>query len=255
MALQTHLFPYGADNYGLLIHCEKKGITACVDAGDEEATNYALRETGWKLSHIFITHHHSDHTAALSSLKKSHNAKVIGPFLDSAVSDLYDLRVDDNDDFMFGEHRVKVIATPGHTLDMVNFYFTSEDFVCTGDTLFVLGCGRLFEGTAEQMWKSLEKLLKLSDQTVIYCSHEYTIANAKFAMSVDPKNTALRARSDAIQELRDNNLPSIPSRIDLEKATNPFLRVGDSAIREHLGMRSATNEEVFAELRKRKDNF
>ena len=105
------------------------------------------------------------------------------------------------------------------------------------------------------MWKSLEKLLKLSDLTVIYCSHEYTIANAKFAMSVDPKNTALRARSDAIQELRDNNLPSIPSRIDLEKATNPFLRVGESAIREHLGMRSATNEEVFAELRKRKDNF
>ena len=128
---------------------------------------------------------------------------------------------------------------------MLNFYLPSENIVCTGDTLFVMGCGRIFEGDAATMWASLEKLLTLPDQTVIYCSHEYTIANAAFARSVDPDNTALAARQAAIQELRDNGLPTVPTRLDLEKATNPFLRVDNTAIRAHLGMADASNAECL----------
>jgi hydroxyacylglutathione hydrolase len=255
MAFQTHQFPYGNDNYGLLLHCTDTGLTACIDAGDAAAANSALSETGWRLSHIFITHHHGDHTAGLENLKQQHNANVLGPSIDSAVSGLFDARLADNDEFEFARRKVSVIATPGHTLDMLNFYIAEEDLVCTGDTLFVMGCGRIFEGDAQMMWTSLEKLLALPDQTVIYCSHEYTIANATFALSIDPENAALAARQGAIIELRENDFPTVPTRLDLEKATNPFLRVDNAAIREHLGMEKASNAEVFAEIRRRKDRF
>ena len=255
MAFQTHQFPYGDDNYGLLMHCTESGLTACVDAGDSDATEAALAETGWHLSHIFITHHHGDHTAGLGDLKQRHNASILGPSIDSAESPLYDIRLNDGDEFEFAGRQVVVIATPGHTLDMLNFYIPEEDIVCTGDTLFVMGCGRIFEGNADMMWASLEKLLALPDQTVIYCSHEYTLANAHFARSVDPDNTSLVARQGAVIELRDNGLPTVPTRLDLEKATNPFLRVNNAKIRAHLGMEQASNAKVFAEIRRRKDNF
>ena len=255
MTFQTHQFPYGDDNYGLLMHCTERGLTACVDAGDAGATEAALAETGWHLSHIFITHHHGDHTAGLDDLKQRHNASILGPSTDSAASALYDIRLNDDDEFEFAGRKVVVIATPGHTLDMLNFYIPEEDIVCTGDTLFVMGCGRIFEGNADMMWASLQKLLALPDHTVIYCSHEYTLANANFARSVDPDNTSLAARQGAVIELRDNGLPTVPTRLDLEKATNPFLRVDNAKIRAHLGMEQASNAEVFAEIRCRKDNF
>lgn len=255
MTLKTHQFPYDSDNYGLLLHCSKTGLTACVDAGSAAATDGALAKAGWALSHIFITHHHGDHTADLALLKAKYNASVLGPAVDSRVSDLYDVRLGDGDHFEFAGRQVKVIATPGHTLDMINFYFPSEAIACTGDTLFVMGCGRIFEGDAAMMWASLEKLLELPDDTTIYCSHEYTLANAAFARSVDPENAALTARQGEIEKLRDKGLPTVPTRMDIEKATNPFLRAHDTSIREHLGMKHASNAEVFAEIRKRKDNF
>ena len=237
------------------MHCTERGLTACVDAGDAGATEAALAETGWHLSHIFITHHHGDHTAGLDDLKQRHNASILGSSTDSAASALYDIRLNDDDEFEFAGRKVVVIATPGHTLDMLNFYIPEEDIVCTGDTLFVMGCGRIFEGNADMMWASLQKLLALPDHTVIYCSHEYTLANANFARSVDPDNTSLAARQGAVIELRDNGLPTVPTRLDLEKATNPFLRVDNAKIRAHLGMDQASNAEVFAEIRRRKDNF
>ena len=255
MTFQTHQFPYGDDNYGLLMHCTESGLTACVDAGDAGATEAALAETGWRLTHIFITHHHVDHTAGLDTLKERHDASILGPTIDSAVCALYDIRLSDGDEFEFAGRKVVVIATPGHTLDMLNFYIPEEDIVCTGDTLFVMGCGRIFEGDSDMMWASLEKLLALPDHTVIYCSHEYTLANANFARSIDPDNTSLAARQGAVIELRDNDLPTVPTRLDLEKATNPFLRVDNAKIRAHLGMEQASNAEVFAEIRRRKDNF
>jgi len=237
------------------MHCTESGLTACVDAGDAMATEAALAEMGWRLSHIFITHHHGDHTAGLDDLKQRYNTDVLGPKIDSAASALYDTRLSDGDVFKFAARKVVVIATPGHTLDMLNFYIPEEDLVCTGDTLFVMGCGRIFEGDSDMMWASLEKLLALPDHTVIYCSHEYTLANADFARSVDPDNTSLAARQGAVIELRDNDLPTVPTRLDLEKATNPFLRVNNAKIRAHLGMEQASNAEVFAEIRRRKDNF
>jgi len=255
MTLQTHQFPYGSDNYGLLLHCTKTGQTACVDAGDADAAMAALAETGWHLSHIFITHHHADHTDGLAVLKERFNATVLGPKVDSAVSQLYDTQLGDGDHFEFAGRRIDVLATPGHTLDMINFYSSEDQLVCTGDTLFVLGCGRIFEGDAAMMWASLEKLMALPDDTIVYCSHEYTLANASFAVTIDPVNTALAERQTACQNLRDNDIPTVPTRMDLEKATNPFLRVADPSIRAHLGMNDATDAEVFAEIRRRKDNF
>jgi len=255
MTMQTHQFPYGSDNYGLLLHCTESGETACVDAGDATATKAALATTGWQLTHIFITHHHDDHTAGLASLKADHGAVVLGPKVDSAVSHLYDTQLGDNDHFTFAGRRIDVMATPGHTLDMINFYIAAEKIVCTGDTLFVLGCGRIFEGDAAMMWAGLEKLRRLPDDTVVYCSHEYTLANASFAVTIDPQNAALAERQDAFQKLRDNDMPTVPTRIDLEKATNPFLRAADPSIRAHLAMADATDAEVFAEIRRRKDNF
>jgi hydroxyacylglutathione hydrolase len=138
---------------------------------------------------------------------------------------------------------------------MINFYSADDQIVCTGDTLFVLGCGRIFEGDALMMWSSLEKLMALPDDTIVYCSHEYTIANAQFAVTVDPDNAALAERQAAFESLRKNGLPTVPTRIDLEKATNPFLRAADPSIREHLAMTDATDAEVFTEIRRRKDNF
>ena len=255
MTLQTHQFPYGSDNYGLLLHCRDTGQTACVDAGDTEATQPALAETGWGLTHIFITHHHADHTDGLAALKSAYNATVLGPKIDSAVSNLYDTQLGDGDHFEFAGRRIDVLATPGHTLDMINFYSADDQIVCTGDTLFVLGCGRIFEGDAPMMWSSLEKLMALPDDTIVYCSHEYTLANASFAVTVDPGNAALAERQAAFESLRENGLPTVPTRIDLEKATNPFLRASDPSIRAHLAMTDATDAEVFAEIRRRKDNF
>ena len=138
---------------------------------------------------------------------------------------------------------------------MINFYSADDKIVCTGDTLFVLGCGRIFEGDAPMMWSSLEKLMALPDDTIVYCSHEYTLANAQFAVTVDPGNAALAERQAAFESLRENGLPTVPTRIDLEKATNPFLRTSDPLIRAHLAMTDATDAEVFAEIRRRKDNF
>ena len=256
MAFQTHQFPYGDDNYGLLLHCTESNLTACVDAGDAAAAEAALAETGWQLSHIFITHHHGDHTAGLAELKTaSWRHRSWSGHSIALQARLYDIRLGDGDHFEFAGRQIDVISTPGHTLDMLNFYIASESMVCTGDTLFVMGCGRIFEGDADMMWASLEKLLALPDQTVIYCSHEYTIANAAFARSVDPDNAALAARQEAIAELRENGFPTVPTRLDLEKATNPFLRVDNAAIRAHLGMETASNAAVFAEIRKRKDHF
>jgi len=252
---QIFQFSYNADNYGVLIHDAETGETACVDAGDCGAYQSALAAKGWSLSQIWITHHHGDHTAGLTELKKATGAQVLGPNPASTPISGIDEFLGEGEKFSFAGRDVSVLETPGHTLDMINFYIADEAIVFTGDTLFALGCGRLFEGTAHQMWDSLSKLMVLPDETVVYCSHEYTKANADFALSVDPNNAALTARAEKIATLRAAGKPTVPSTIGLERETNPFVRPGDAAIRAQLGMESADDAAVFAEIRKRKDNF
>jgi len=251
MALELHQFGYGQDNYGVLLHDGDSGETAMVDAGDAGVARAAMAETGWQLTQIWITHHHGDHTAGLRDIAAETGAAVFGPAGVSGVATI----LADGDSFGFAGRQVDVLATPGHTLDMLNFHLASEKLVFTGDTLFAMGCGRLFEGDAEMMWTSLGKLMALDDDTIIYCSHEYTAANAAFALSVDPDNPALQRRAAAVAELRVAGHPTVPTIMGLEKETNPFLRAGDAAIRKGLGLESASDAAVFAEIRRRKDSF
>lgn len=251
MALEIHQFDYGQDNYGVLLHDGASGETAMIDAGDAAAARTAMAETGWQLTQIWITHHHGDHTAGLMDIAAETGAATYGPAGISGVI----TTLADGDSFVFADRQVEVLATPGHTLDMLNFHLAPEKLAFTGDTLFAMGCGRLFEGDAAMMWDSLGKLMALDDDTVIYCSHEYTAANAAFALSVDPDNHALQRRAEAVAELRAAGLPTVPTIIALEKETNPFLRAGDAAIRKRLGMESAPDAAVFAEIRRRKDSF
>ena len=249
--LNIHQFTYGGDNYGVLLQEPDSGATALVDAGDATAALAALAETGWSLSQIWLTHHHGDHTAGTTEIVAATGAGVHGPASIASVT----TPVADGGEIDFGGVKVTAIATPGHTMDMLNFHIPSEKLLFTGDTLFAMGCGRLFEGDAATMWASLCKLMSLDDETVIYCGHEYTAANADFALSVDPDNDALLRRVAAVRDLRSAGQPSIPTMLALEKLTNPFLRASDPSICAHLGMADADDVVVFTEIRLRKDNF
>lgn len=250
--LKFHQFNCLSDNFGVLIHSVKTGETASIDAPEASAVEAALSERGWELTHIFATHHHADHTQGIGPLKEATRCCVIGPRNDRIAG--VDEHVGDGDDFEFAGERVEVIATPGHTLDMINFYLPEAGVAFTADTLFAMGCGRVFEGTHEQMWSSLQKLMKLPKKTVIYCGHEYTLANGRFALTVDAGNENLKARMKRIEALRAGDKPTLPTTIAEELATNPFLRAADPGIRRNLGMENASDAVVFGEIRTRKDN-
>ena len=248
-------FPYGSDNYGVLVHDADSGSTACIDAGDAQAALDALQVKGWTLSHLLITHHHGDHTAGLQEIKKSTGCQVIGPKERSKAIAGIDSSVDDGNTFVFAGKTIKVIHTPGHTTDMVNYHFVEDKLVFTGDTLFSMGCGRLFEGDAAMMLNSVNKLLALPDDTLMYCAHEYTATNARFARDVDPDNADVKKRAEEVDKLRTNGQPTVPSLLSLEKRTNPFLRFNDPGIRSTLGMTDADEVAVFAELRERRNGY
>ena len=250
-----HQFLYGSDNYGVLVHDPETQLTAAIDAGDHSAYQQALDEKGWQLSHIFITHHHGDHTEGLEALATSTGAHVYGPSGDNPGHAHIMTQLSEGDEIAFAGEQIKVLHTPGHTLDMLNFYLPTESVCFTGDTLFSLGCGRVFEGDFDMMWHSLSKLMALPSDTIIYSSHEYTEANAKFALSVDPDNQMLKDRAAEVASKRAQGEPTVPSLLSEEMATNPFLRASDSGMRAYLGMAEATDAEVFAEVRTRKDNF
>ena len=256
--LQFYQFPYMSDNYGVLVHDAVSGETACVDAGDADAALQALQHTGWTLTQIWITHHHADHTAGLSALKQATNAAVTGP--DASLNPAtpivgIDRFVNEGDSFVFGANEadtVAVLHTPGHTLDMVNYSLPAAGVYFAGDTLFTMGCGKLFEGTPEMMWTSLNKIMTLPPATVVYCSHEYTVENGEFAVQVEPDNTALQQRMEQSISRRADGLPTVPSTLAEELATNPFLRASDQHLRDTLGLASASDLEVFTEVRKRR---
>lgn len=252
-ALQIDLVPCLKDNYAYLVHDGASGLTAVVDPSEPEPVKEALARRGWALSHILNTHHHFDHTGGNLPLKEQFGAKVVGPEKDRERIPGIDEGVGEGAAWRFGGRAVPVLEIPAHTRAHIAFVF--DDAVFTGDTLFAMGCGRLFEGTPAMMWTSLSKLMTLPDATRVYCGHEYTQSNGRFALTLEPGNTALAARMKEVDAARAKGAPTIPSTIGLEKATNPFLRPDSAEIRHSLGLIHADAVDVFAEMRKRKDNF
>ncbi|WP_375665086.1 hydroxyacylglutathione hydrolase [Bartonella sp. TT121SHDZB] len=243
------------DNFGVLIHDEKSGMTAAIDAPESKAIHNALKRHNWTLNTIFVTHHHHDHVEALSELKQVYNATIIGPEAEKEKINHLDQTLQPDESFFFGAHLLLALSTPGHTLGALSYYFPEKGLLFAGDTLFSLGCGRLFEGTPAQMLHSLKRLRKLPDKTLLYCGHEYTKNNALFALTIDPHNKKLHQRIEEVFLLRAKNAMTLPVTLGQEKATNPFLRWDDSVLRRNLVMEEGTDEEVFAEVRRRKDNF
>ncbi|MCY6383545.1 hydroxyacylglutathione hydrolase [Hoeflea prorocentri] len=248
-------FPCRQDNYGVLIHDPQTGVTGSIDAPEEAPIVEALESRGWSLNHILVTHHHTDHVEANAALKQRYGANIIGPAAEAKKIPGIDETVSEGDRFHFGGFEVQVIETPGHTLGHICYYIPGASVLFAADTLFALGCGRVFEGTPEQMHTSLQKLAALPDDTTVYCGHEYTMSNAAFAVTIEPGNKALERRAEEIARLRDAHRPTLPTTIGLERATNPFLRTGETAIRDLLAMGEASDAEVFAEIRRRKDSF
>ncbi len=255
MPLEIHQFPCRSDNYGFLAHDAASGATACIDTPETDAINAALEEKGWQLTHILNTHHHGDHTGGNLELKERWGCTIVGAANDAKRIPGIDVRVSDGDDYTFASMQAKVFEVPGHTTGHIAYYFASEGVAFVGDTLFALGCGRLFEGTPDMMWNSLQKLMALPADTVVYCAHEYTQANARFALSVEPGNPELVARCKEIDDKRAQGLPTVPTTIGLELATNPFLRSASENLQATIGMGGDDLVAVFAETRKRKDNF
>jgi hydroxyacylglutathione hydrolase len=249
--LKVELVACLTDNYAYLIHDAQSGLCAVVDPSEPEPVRRAL--AGRRLSHILNTHHHFDHTGGNLALKEEFGAVVVGPAKDRERIPGIDVGVGEDAPWQFAGHGVRVLEIPAHTRAHIAFVF--DDFVFTGDTLFAMGCGRLFEGTPDMMWHSLSKLMRLKDETLVYCGHEYTLNNGRFALGVEPGNAELKTRMHEVERLRTQALPTIPTTIGLEKRTNPFLRPDSLEIRRTLGLGSADDVAVFAELRRRKDSF
>ncbi|GAN87592.1 hydroxyacylglutathione hydrolase [Komagataeibacter intermedius] len=233
--------PILSDNYAWFVHDVATGAAAMVDPAQEAPLTHAIDAAGGRLDLIFLTHHHADHIAAADALRQRYGAKIVGPDAEAARLPRLDVAVRDGDVVALGHTRAEVIATPGHTAGEVSYYFPDGPALFCGDTLFSMGCGRLFEGTPAEMFASLSRIRALPDDTLICCGHEYTQSNARFALHVDPDNAALKARAAQVADLRRRGLPTLPVPLSVERQTNPFLRASDAAT---LGL-----------LRKEKDSF
>jgi hydroxyacylglutathione hydrolase len=256
MSIEVAQFICLNDNFGLLAHDRETGATASVDAPDGEAIAAEAERRGWPLTHLLITHHHFDHIGGWEVLRKRFpGMKIVGAAKDAHRLPPLDQAVSDGDEVRLGASRARVIATPGHTSGHVVYYFPDDEAVFVGDTLFSLGCGRVFEGTMDEMRLSLEKIANLPGETRIYCGHEYTQSNGRFAVTVDPENPMLRERVRHVDELRAAGQFTLPTTVALENATNPFLRVEDPLVMKAMGMDGADPFLVFAEMRERKNRF
>lgn len=244
------------DNFGLLVHDAASGATASVDAPDGVAIAAEAEARGWALTHLLLTHHHADHIQGAGVLQQRFpTMKIVGAASDAHRLPPLDIAVRDGDTVAIGDAVARVIETPGHTLGHIVYVFDAAGAAFVGDTLFSLGCGRVFEGTAPMMRQSLERLAALPDTTKIYCGHEYTLSNGKFAVTVDPDNPALRARMAQVVALRTADRFTLPTTIADEKAANPFLRAGEAAVKAAMGLAGADADAVFAEMRARKNRF
>lgn len=253
MGAEIYQFLIGSDNFGVLLHDPKTGATASIDAGEEAPILAALDKTGWRLTDILVTHHHGDHIGGLAALQHKFGARVVGAKADRHRIEGIDLAVAEGDQFTLGSLDVAVIETPGHTVGHIAFHLPKEKLLFAGDTLFAMGCGRLFEGTPENMYRSLQKLAGLPPETALYCGHEYTLSNGRFAVRVDPDNAALKKRMETVEALRAQGHFTLPSTLAEELATNPFLRASDPAIAKTIGCAGQDALAVFTALRELKN--
>src|ERR1700690_1808567 len=255
MPAETRLFLCLKDNYGVLLHDRESGATASIDAPEAAPIEVALAATGWKLTDILVTHHHADHTGGIIELKEKYKCRVVAPAAEAEKIPAADLTVREGDKVAIGKLSCNVIETPGHTTGHVSYWFRADKLVFVGDTLFSIGCGRVIEGTPGMMWRSLCKLRDLPDDTKIYCGHEYTAANIKFARTIEPDNKALAAREAQVKQLIAQGEPTIPVTIGDEKLANPFLRADLPEVAAGIGMAGKPASQVFAEIRARKNKF
>ena len=254
MSVPIHQFACLSDNFGVLVHDPETGATASIDAPDAAPILAALEAKGWQLTHVLVTHHHADHTQGLPALRERyHGLRVVGPAAERGKIGALDEELKDGDSTRVGSLTAKVIETPGHTAGHIVYWFESEDVLFAGDTLFAMGCGRVLETPLDTMFDSLMKLVRLPTETRIYCGHEYTQANARFALTVDPDNGVLKERSADVDAMRAAGKPTLPTTLAIELATNPFLRSDAPAVKKAIGMPDADPAAVFAELRERKN--
>ncbi len=255
MPLEIITIPCRSDNYAFLAHDAAGGDTALIDVPEAAPILAMLADKGWTLGHVLLTHHHPDHVEGLGAVLASHKATVVGAAADAHRLPPLDIAVSEGDEITIGGDKVVVKDVSGHTIGHVAFHFQGTGAVFTGDSLMALGCGRVFEGTAPQMWQSLSKLAALPGDTLVCSGHEYTTANGAFALTIEPDNPALVARVADVAEARAAGRPTVPSLLALELATNPFLRAGVAGVQQNVGMPGADPADVFAEIRARKDRF
>lgn len=255
MPLEIVTLPCRTDNYAFLLHNNETGETALVDAPEAAPLEAALKARGWGLDYILITHHHDDHIIAVPPLRDQYGSTVIGAAADAHRLPPLDQEVADGDVLKILGEDMHVLDVSGHTIGHIAFHFPASNAAFTADSLMALGCGRLFEGTPEQAWTSLCALASLPEATIVYSGHEYTQANAKFALTIEADNPALIKRVADIDEARAQGRPTVPSSLALERATNPFLRAAEPSVKAALDMTDQEPLAVFTEIRRRKDNF
>jgi len=255
MPAEIRLFLCLKDNYGVLLHDPQSGATASIDAPEAAPIEAALKATGWKLSDILVTHHHGDHTGGILALKDKYKCRVVAPVAEAAAIPAVDETVREGDRVTVGKLTGSVIETPGHTNGHIAYWFHADKLAFVGDTLFSIGCGRVIEGTPEIMWRSLTKLRDLPNDTKLYCGHEYTAANIKFARTIEPNNAVLAARETQANQQIATGEPTIPVTIGEEKLANPFLRADVPEVAAGIGMGGKAAWQVFAEIRARKNRF
>jgi len=255
MTLEIETIPCLADNYAFLVHDRKSGATALFDAPEAWPVQRELQERNWQLTHIFLTHHHADHIDAVGELVAAYHPEVIGAARDARRLPPLSTAVEPGQTYDMWGRAVQVIDAAGHTTGHVAYYMPRAGAVFSGDSLMALGCGRLFEGTAEQMWETLTRISALPDDTMVCSGHEYTAANGRFAVTIEPGNAALAQRNRTTAAARALGNPTVPSSLALEKATNPFLRAGRPEVKLGLGMEDRPDAEVFARIRDAKDHF
>lgn len=255
MPLEIITIPCLDDNYAFLMRCQSTGQTAVVDVPDAAPIQAELKNQGWELNQILITHHHDDHIQGVDTLKAATGATVVGALADKHRLPVLDVELSDGDTINVGDESADIIDVSGHTINHIAFLFKGAKAAFTADSLMAMGCGRVFEGTKPQMWESLQKFTDLDPETMVYSGHEYTTGNINFALSIDPDNTALVARASQVETARAAGEFTVPSKLGEELATNPFLRADDPALQAALGMTGQSSADVFTEIRTRKDNF